>query len=204
MDTGDDTPRLDQTWQTGDYAASGGFAWPFGHADETVQPLSGAAETENAGSRQAPPPNGGPALWGMGLLMGAAAMYLLDAENGERRRAGLVRRVDWYRDEVERTIERERVRMQREVDKTVRTVLRRVRESMVPDQAIAREINARLEDILPFEEAARIHVTVRRGLVTLEGAITEDRLNRLLGHIATVPGVRGLDNRLVVRASTTR
>jgi osmotically-inducible protein OsmY len=140
----------------------------------------------------------------MGLLMGAAAMYLFDAENGERRRASVARRVDQYRYEIERTIERERTRVRFQVGRTARETLRRMRESLVPDAAILREIHGRMEEVLSFEEAAQIHVTVQRGQVTLEGAIAEDRLNRLLGRVATAPGVRGLDNRLIVHTSTTR
>jgi osmotically-inducible protein OsmY len=139
---------------------------------------------------------------GLGLLIGAAAMYLLDAESGAHRRASVVRRVEQYRDEMERTIERERERARTRVQGTAREALRRVRELMVPDETIRRTINARMEEVLPFEEAAQIHITVRRGHVILAGSIAEDRLNRLLGRVATVPGVRGLDNRLVVRAST--
>lgn len=141
-------------------------------------------------------------LWSMGLLMGAAAMYLLDAENGERRRAAVARRVDQYRDEVERTIDRERAQVREQLRGTTREALRRVRERFVSDEEIRREIIIRMEDVLPFEEAGMIQVAVRRGHVTLEGSIAEDRLNRLLGRVATAPGVRGLDNRLTVRAST--
>jgi osmotically-inducible protein OsmY len=79
-----------------------------------------------------------------------------------------------------------------------------VRERLIPDETIRREIQARLEDVLPFEEAAQLHVAVRRGRVLLEGTIAQDRLNRLLGQVATVPGVRGLDNRLVVQAPGSR
>lgn len=151
-----------------------------------------AARAGTAGS-------GGAALWSLGLLMGAAAMYLLDAENGEQRRAGVARRVDQYRDEMERTLVRERERALGQVRGTAREAVRRVRESLVPDGTIRREIMARMEEVLPFEEAAQITVEVRRGRVTLEGSIAEERLNRLLGRVATVPGVRGLDNRLAVR-----
>jgi hypothetical protein len=40
--------------------------------------------------------------------------------------------------------------------------------------------------------------------VLLEGTISEDRLIRVLGRVATVPGVRRLDNRLVIQVPTTR
>lgn len=144
----------------------------------------------------------GTVLWGLGLLMGAAAMYLLDAENGEQRRATVTRRVTEYRNEVERTLDRESERAISRVRGTAMEVLWRVRVSMVSDGAILREINARLEDIMPFEEAGQIFISVRRGRVLLEGSIAEERLNRLLAHVATVPGVRGMDNRLSVRSSS--
>ena len=146
----------------------------------------------------------GPMLWSMGLLMGAAAMYLLDAENGERRRAAVARRVEQYRAEVERTLDRETTQARERLRGTTRAALWRVRERFVSDEEIAREITARMEEVLPFEEAGLIQVTVRRGHVVLEGSIAEERLNRLLGRVATLPGVRGLENRLTVRASSTR
>jgi osmotically-inducible protein OsmY len=136
--------------------------------------------------------------------MGMAAMYLLDAEHGEARRAGVARRVQQYRDEVERTLEREGERAWAQLRGSAHAALRGVRERLIPDATVRREIQARLEDVLPFEEAAQLHVAVRRGRVRLEGPIASDRLNRLLGRVATVPGVRGLDNRLVVQAPRTR
>ena len=61
-----------------------------------------ADSAEVAATRTRGPAGG--ALWGLGLLMGVAAMYLLDAEHGEDRRAGVARRVRQYRDEVERKL----------------------------------------------------------------------------------------------------
>jgi len=147
--------------------------------------------------------NAGSVLWGLGLLMGAAAMYLLDAENGEHRRASVARRMEQYRDEMEQTIDREGERALERLRGTARKTVWRVREGLVSDDEIRRAIYARMEDVLPFEEAALIQVSVWRGHVTLEGKIAEDRLNRLLGRVATVPGVRGLDNRLAMRAAPT-
>ncbi len=202
METSDNTPAFGSIAPAGGELGAGDAEGMLGRIEESGSvPGSGAGPDA---SRPTGAPSGGPALWGMGLLMGAAAMYLFDAENGERRRAGVARRVDQYRDEIERTIERERARVRFQLRRTARETLRRVRESLVPDAAILREIHARMEEVLPFEEAAQIHIAVQRGQVTLEGAIAEDRLNRLLGRVATAPGVRGLDNRLTVRASTTR
>ena len=139
----------------------------------------------------------------MGLLMGAAAMYLFDAENGERRRTTLVRRVEWYRAEMERSIDRESGRVLDQLQGTARGAMRRLRESLISDDAVLRDIQAAMEELLPFEEAAQIRVAVHRGRVIVEGEIAVERHNRLLGKIATTPGVRGLDNRLVARGSPT-
>src|SRR5690349_7391019 len=119
METDDNMPQVDHIWQVGDDPRPGEAVWPSLHVDDTGRPYSSATETGSSGSRPAPPSSGGPVLWSMGLLMGAVAMYLLDAENGERRRAVLAQRVDWYRGEMERTIERERTRVQHEVERTV-------------------------------------------------------------------------------------
>jgi osmotically-inducible protein OsmY len=170
--------RPGRGWQSGPFAASSNEPWA----------------TRPAGSST------GTVLWGLGLLMGAAAMYLLDAENGEQRRATVTRRVSEYRNEVERTLDRESERAISRVRGTAREVLWRVRSSMVPDRTILREINARIEEIMPFEEAGQVFISVERGRVLLEGSIAEERLNRLLAHVATVPGVRGLDNHLSVRS----
>lgn len=206
METGDRAIGSNTEWMAGaqpEWRAGGSpghgstprMDWRQGNARPQA-----ANRPEGAGTNPGNPSGG--ALWGLGLLMGAAAMYLLDAEHGEDRRAGVTRRVKQYRDEVERTIDRESERARARLRNTTRQALRSVRERLIPDETIRREIVARMEDVLPFEDAARIQVTVRRGRVTLEGTIAEDRHNRLLGRISTVPGVRKLDNRLGTYAPT--
>ena len=203
MDTGDWAARPEAAWQTTDQPGPDDVSWPAWRPDAPRQRAPRAADSAEMAAVRTRGPFGG-ALWGLGLLMGAAAMYLLDAEHGEERRAGVVRRVQQYRDEVERTIDREGERAWAHLRGTAHAALRGVRERLIPDETIRREIQARLEDVLLFEEAAQLHVAVRRGGVLLEGTIAQDRLNRLLGRVATVPGVRRLDNRLVVQAPTTR
>ena len=203
MDTGDWAARPDTDWQTTDHPGADDVPWAAWRPEAPRQRAPRAVDSAEMAAARMRGPSGG-ALWGLGLLMGMAAMYLLDAEHGEERRAGVARRVYQYRDEVERTIDREGERARAHLRGTAHAALRGVRERLIPDETIRREIQARLEDVLPFEEAAQLHVAVRRGSVLLEGTIAEDCLNRLLGHVATVPGVRGLDNRLVVQAPTTR
>ena len=203
MDTGDWAARPDTDWQTTDHPGADDVPWAAWRPEAPRQRAPRAVDSAEMAAARMRGPSGG-ALWGLGLLMGMAAMYLLDAEHGEARRAGVARRVQQYRDEVERTIDREGERARARLRGTAQAALRGVRERLIPDETIRREIQARLEDVLPFEEAAQLHVAVRRGSVLLEGTIAQDRLNRLLGRVATVPGVRGLDNRLVVQAPTTR
>jgi hypothetical protein len=203
VDTGDWAPSPDTVWQTTDQPAPDdvpGAAW---RPDAPRQHAPRAADSAEMAAARTRGPSGG-ALWGLGLLMGMAAMYLLDAEHGEARRTRVARRVQQYRDEVEQTIDREGERAWAQLRGAAHTALRGVRERLISDATIRREIQARLEDVLLFEEAAQLHVTVQRGSVLLEGPIAEDRLNRLLGHVATVPGVRQLDNRLVVQPPRTR
>jgi hypothetical protein len=203
VDTGDWAARPDTDWQTTDHPGADDVPWAAWRPDAPRQRAPRAVDSAEMAAARMRGPSGG-ALWGLGLLMGVVAMYLLDAEHGEARRAGVARRVQQYRDEVERTIDREGERARVRLRGTAQAALRGVRERLIPDETIRREIQARLEDVLPFEEAAQLHVAVRRGSVLLEGTIAQDRLNRLLGRVATVPGVRGLDNRLVVQAPTTR
>ena len=202
MNTGDWAARPDTVWQTTDHPGSDDVPWAAWRPDAPREHALRAAESAQMAAAGTRGPAGG-ALLGLGLLMGVAAMYLLDAEHGEERRAGVARRVQQYRDEVERTIDREGERARAHLRGTAHAALRGVRERMIPDATIRREIHARMEDVLLFEEAAQLQVAVRRGHVLLEGTIAEDRLNRLLGRVATVPGVRRLDNRLVVQAPTT-
>jgi BON domain len=203
VDTDEGAARPEEVWPTTEQPGPDEGPWAAWRPEALRERTPRAADSAEPAAAHPRGPSGG-ALWGLGLLMGMAAMYLLDAEHGEERRAGVVRRVHQYRDEVERTLEREGERAWTQLRGTAHTALRGVRERMIPDATIRREIQARLEDVLPFEEAAQLHVAVRRGRVLLEGRIAPDRLNRLLGHVATVPGVRGLDNRLVVQAPGTR
>src|SRR5579884_2163446 len=144
METGENTPAFGNIGPAGGEAGAGDAVGPLGHMEGSGS-WSGAGAGSDA-SRPTSAPSGGPVLWGMGLLMGAAAMYLFDAENGERRRASVARRVDQYRYEIEQTIERERTRVRFQLRRTARETLRRVRESMVPDTVILREIHARMEE----------------------------------------------------------
>ncbi|HKO25166.1 MAG TPA: BON domain-containing protein [Chloroflexota bacterium] len=203
METGEEAARPEEVWPPTEQPGPDEGPWVAWRPDVLRERPPRAADSAELAAARLRGPSGG-VLWGLGLLMGMAAMYLLDAEHGEARRAGVARRVQQYRDEVERTLEREGERAWAQLRGTTHAALRGVRERLIPDATIRREIQARLEDVLPFEEAAQLHVAVQRGRVLLEGPIAPDRLNRLLGHVATVPGVRGLDNRLIVQAPGTR
>jgi hypothetical protein len=55
--------------------------------------------------------------------------------------------------------------------------------------------------LLSHAETRRIEVAVQDGQVALSGHVVASHVNRVLGHVATVPGVHGLVAKLTVHPS---
>jgi hypothetical protein len=135
-----------------------------------------------------------------GLLVGAGAgaglMYLLDPDQGNRRRALVRERFVHARhltgDAVDAT--------SRDVRNRARGVVAELRARLIPedvsDDVLRERVRARLGQLVRY--AHTIEVTAENGRVALRGPALADDVARLIRRLGRVPGVREVDNRLDV------
>jgi hypothetical protein len=135
-----------------------------------------------------------------GLLVGAGTgaglMYLLDPDQGNRRRALVRERFVHARhltgDAVDAT--------SRDVRNRARGVVAELRARLIPedvsDDVLRERVRARLGQLVRY--AHTIEVTAENGRVALRGPALADDVARLIRRLGRVPGVREVDNRLDV------
>jgi hypothetical protein len=129
-----------------------------------------------------------------GMLVGAGAMYLLDPEQGKRRRAlvrdqfihGIHLLEDAYDDVAQ------------DASNRMRGVSRRTRAWMrhepIADDVLTERVRSRLGRLVSHPRA--IDVTAEKGRVTLKGPVFRHEVERALHRIAAISGVREVDNQL--------
>lgn len=135
----------------------------------------------------------------VGAGAGAGLMYLLDPDQGNRRRAlvrdQLVHAGHLTGDAVDTT--------SRDVRNRARGVVAELRsrlspEGDVPDDRLRERVRARLGQIVRY--AHSIEATVDGGRVTLRGPVLADDVAGLVRRIERVPGVREVDDQLELHA----
>jgi uncharacterized membrane protein len=131
-----------------------------------------------------------------GLGLGAGLMYLFDPDRGRRRRA-------LVRDKAVHTLHQ----ASDAFDKTSRDAGNRLsglvaeagslfkREEVIDDVLVAR-VRAKLGRAVAHPHAIR--VAAKEGEVTLKGPVLADEVEYLLKCISSVPGVKGVENKLEV------
>lgn len=131
-----------------------------------------------------------------GLMLGAAAMYILDPDRGRRRRA-------LARDKAFHFAKS----LGDYADKTARDLVHRseglmfetwssVRHEEVADPVLEERVRARLGRVVSHPSS--IEVSALDGIVTLNGPVLEAEVDNLIHAVASVRGVRNIDNRLEV------
>lgn len=130
------------------------------------------------------------------LAAGAAAMYLLDPDHGRRRRAllrdrtvHLARRTG---DALEATARDVRNRTQGLVAEA-RRVMRR---EEIDDAILAERVRAQLGGVVGHPGS--IEVSAAGGTATLRGPVLGHEVDRLIGAVRSVRGVRGVDPQLEI------
>ncbi|NTV11110.1 MAG: hypothetical protein HGA47_10095 [Zoogloea sp.] len=129
------------------------------------------------------------------LLVGAGAMYYLDPEQGRRRRAMVVERVDSASRETRGYLESRR---KRSADK-VRGMLARMRGRLAAqqppdDQQLEGHVRSRLGRAVSYPHA--IETRVEHGRVAFRGDILARELNILMAETWAIPGIIAIDNHL--------
>jgi uncharacterized membrane protein len=131
-----------------------------------------------------------------GVMLGAGAMYLLDPERGNRRRALLRDRLISAR----RSMGGAAGATARDVRNRTAGAVAELRSRLHQDQAGDDVLIARVRSALGREVShpSAIAVNARDGQVTLTGSILEPELGGLLDRVSRVRGVCGVNNELRV------
>lgn len=136
-------------------------------------------------------------LAAVGAGLGAAAMYFLDPVRGRRRRGVARSKVYHYAHEAPGTAEM----TARDLRNRTKGLLARGSRPFRPDEAsdavVVERVRAELGRVIRHPRS--IDVQVRDGRVTLQGLILRDEAVRLQRTVASVRGVREIDNQLEVR-----
>ena len=134
----------------------------------------------------------------VGAGAGAGLMYLLDPDQGNRRRARmrdqLVRARHLTEDAVDAT--------SRDMRNRARGVVADLRARLVPedvsDEVLHERVRARLGQTIRY--ARSIETSVADGCVTLRGPVLGADIARVVRRVGQISGVRAVDNRLEVHA----
>ncbi|HWQ00232.1 MAG TPA: SRPBCC family protein [Vicinamibacterales bacterium] len=131
-----------------------------------------------------------------GVAAGVGLMYLLDPQQGRRRRAAvrdkLVHSIHVATDALDTT----RRDLAHRVQGMAASARARFRHEQVPDDVLVARVRSRLGRVVSHPHA--VHVRVMEGRVILEGPILEHEVARLLRAVRRVRGVKEVDNRLTV------
>jgi hypothetical protein len=142
----------------------------------------------------------GVALCG-GMLTGMGMMYLMDRVADRRHRALLRDKMTHYRRVAERLLERKGRNLTHRVRGMVLERTTHAPDGVVDDAVLVERIRSHMGHLLSHAETRRIEVAVQDGQVALSGHVVASHVNRVLGHVATVPGVHGLVTKLTVHPS---
>ena len=137
-------------------------------------------------------------LFGTGLGLGTAAMFLLDPDRGKRRRA-LVR--DKFALATRKTGECWQVTTSDLANRTrgtIAAIQSRLSSEQPDDSVLVDRVRSKLGRIV--SHPAAIHVTAENGNVTLSGPILADEVPHLLSCVKWTRGVQDVNNNLEVHA----
>jgi uncharacterized membrane protein len=133
---------------------------------------------------------------GLGAGLGVGLMYFLDPQTGRRRRALL-------RDQADRLVRRagEAARVAgRDLAYRARGALAGTRsmvaEGEVDDRTLEERVRSKIGRYV--SHPGSIEVSARGGRITLNGPVLAREVDWLLDRVASVPGVKGVENRLEV------
>jgi len=138
---------------------------------------------------------------GGGMLTGMGMMYLMDRVADRRHRALLRDKMTHYRRVAERLLERKGRNLTHRVRGIVLERTAHAHDGIVDDAVLVERIRSHMGHLLSHAETRRLQVAVQDGQVALSGHVVASHINRVLGHVATVPGVHGLVTKLTVHPS---
>lgn len=131
-------------------------------------------------------------LSGMGL--GAALMYLTDPERGNRRRALVRDQFASLANQTEEAIGPTARDIRNRAQGLVAETINLFEKEDVPDVVLEQRVRAKLGRFTSHPSS--IEVSANQGRVTLKGPILAHELKQTLSAVASVRGVKGVDNQL--------
>ena len=137
-------------------------------------------------------------LFGTGLSLGSAAMFLLDPDRGKRRRA-LVR--DKFALATRKTgecMETTAHDVRNRTRGAFAAIQSRFSSEQPDDSVLVDRVRSKLGRIVSHPSA--IQVTAENGNVTLSGPVLADEVPHLLSCVSWTPGVKDVNNNLEVHA----
>ena len=134
-----------------------------------------------------------------GLLLGAGAMYLLDPQQGRRRRKLFNDQLNRMGHEVPQALDAAWRDLSNRAQGTVAELRHLVESDDVTDDVLAQRVRSRIGRVL--SHPAAVEVDVADGCVNLRGPVLADEVQPLLGAVRRVRGVCGLTQELDVHDS---
>jgi osmotically-inducible protein OsmY len=129
----------------------------------------------------------------LGLLGGASAMWLFDAERGERRRVLLSAQIEQTLNNAVKSLEDAAQQLRDQAQHTTNETEQPLSENAA-DQALAADVRSIVADYVTDTHA--ISVTVHDGTAILGGKIHAHEAQPLVERVRSLPGVRSVENRM--------
>jgi hypothetical protein len=135
-------------------------------------------------------------LFGAGLGIGTAAMYLLDPDRGKRRRALVTDKFNLALRKTGDCMEVTGRDLRNRTRGTIAAIQSRLSSEQPDDSVLVDRVRSRVGRSVSHSSA--IQVTAENGNVTLSGPILADEVPHLLSCVKWTPGVKDVNNNLEV------
>jgi osmotically-inducible protein OsmY len=139
---------------------------------------------------------------GVGAALGAGVMYLLDPDKGRRRRSVLGDKVNKARHSAQDAVTRTARDAANRTRGLVHEQKKRRSQEEVPDDVLVSRVRSEMGHVV--ERPSEVTVTALGGRVTLSGTVRDEEIEALTKHVAKLPGVAGVENRLNAAQTTDR
>jgi gas vesicle protein len=136
---------------------------------------------------------------GIGAAIGSAAMYVLDPEVGQRRRALAADKVTEAQRKTKNAVGVTARDLRNRTAGTIAEVRSRISEGDVTDEVLEGRVRSKLGFLVRHPSAITTHVS--EGCVFLGGAVLSDEVQQLLDGVRTVRGVAAVEDQLEVHDS---
>jgi osmotically-inducible protein OsmY len=132
----------------------------------------------------------------IGGLIGAAVMFFLDPQRGNRRRALVRDQMASLANKTEDVVDVKAEDMKNRAQGMVAETKSRLKDEMVSDQVLVERVRAEMGRVNSHPGA--IEVSATDGHVTLTGPILAKEVDALMAATKSIPGVKQINNQLEV------